>query len=190
MTESKPTADDFAARYAVALRGQRAAKDRFFQSDPYSPLAENERAELKGLAYFEPNLGLRFELPLARSGTPQTLLMQTSSGDEQSFEEIGTISFEVDGQPATLHVYRMEEGGELFLPFRDATSGQESYGAGRYLEPQLIGADMLLVDFNLAYNPYCAYSEAYACPLPPLENWLRVPIRAGEKKFHEDEGGV
>ncbi len=74
--------------------------------------------------------------------------------------------------------------GELFLPLRDATSGEETYGAGRYLEPQPAAEGWVLMDFNCLYSPYCAYNEAWSCPLPPRENWLSVPIRAGEKTFH------
>jgi len=77
---------------------------------------------------------------------------------------------------------------ELFLPFRDRTSGSETYGAGRYLEVEPPGADgWVVVDFNLAYNPYCAYNPEWSCPIPPGENWLAVPIRAGEKTFHSVE---
>ena len=110
--------------------------------------------------------------------------MQTSTGDEQSYYRLGTVEFEVEGQPARLAVYKSAQHDELFLPFRDATSGKETYGAGRYLEPVESSDGKLLVDFNLAYNPYCAYSEHYSCPLPPLENWLKVPIRAGEKGYN------
>jgi uncharacterized protein (DUF1684 family) len=80
------------------------------------------------------------------------------------------------------------EDDELFLPMRDATSGQETYGAGRYLEPELIAQGTVDVDFNYLYNPFCAYNPGYSCPLPPTENWLKVPIRAGEKNYSQEEG--
>jgi len=81
----------------------------------------------------------------------------------------------------------MREGGRetLFIPFKDATSGKETYGAARYLEIEETEVGIFLVDFNKAYNPYCAYSEAYSCPFPPRENWLEVAIKAGEKKFKD-----
>ena len=82
---------------------------------------------------------------------------------------------------AQLAIYKGKEQEDLFLPFRDATSGNETYGAGRYLEPEELSTGEIVVDFNLAYNPFCAYSENYSCPLPPFENHLKVPIRAGEK---------
>ncbi|HLE52058.1 MAG TPA: DUF1684 domain-containing protein, partial [Anaerolineales bacterium] len=83
-----------------------------------------------------------------------------------------------------LTVYRDPHG--YFLPFADALAGSETYGAGRYLEPEPAGKGKLLVDFNYAYNPYCAYNDQYSCPLTPWENRLKVPIRAGEKVFHEE----
>ena len=109
--------------------------------------------------------------------------METSTGDRQEYRRAGKIHFDVDGQTAQLTIFQDPEG-ELFLPLRDATSGKETYGAGRYLEPELIDDETVHVDFNYLYNPYCAYNEAYSCPLPPVENWLRVPIAAGEKSLH------
>jgi uncharacterized protein (DUF1684 family) len=87
----------------------------------------------------------------------------------------------VDGQPAELTIYQSESG--WFLPFVDSLSGKETYPAGRYLEPELLGDDRFMVDFNLAYNPYCAYNDTWSCPLSPFKNRLKVPIRAGEKLF-------
>ncbi len=93
------------------------------------------------------------------------------------------VAFSVDGAPAELTVYKDSSQGSLFLPFADATSGDETYGAGRYVEPDAQPDGTLLIDFNYAYNPYCAYNEAWTCPITPAENRLRVPIRAGEKNF-------
>jgi uncharacterized protein (DUF1684 family) len=87
----------------------------------------------------------------------------------------------VEGQPVELTLYKDSHG--FFLPFVDSLAGKETYGAGRYLEPEALGEGKFLVDFNLAYNPWCAYSPMYSCPLPPDENRLTVPIRAGEKDF-------
>src|SRR5262249_20654720 len=83
---------------------------------------------------------------------------------------------------ATLQVYQPVRGTEFFIPFMDATAPAETYGAGRYLDPEAMQDGKLLVDFNLAYNPYCAYNELWSCPIPPRENRLKVPIQAGEKK--------
>ncbi len=109
--------------------------------------------------------------------------MQTSTGDVAPFVRWGKISFEVENQPAQLTVYKDTDSGEFFLPFADATSGNETYGAGRYLEVEVLPNGQLLVEFNYAYNPYCAYNERWSCPITPLENRIQVPIRAGEKNF-------
>jgi uncharacterized protein (DUF1684 family) len=94
------------------------------------------------------------------------------------------VRLTIEGEPAQLTIFEDARGG-LFLPMRDATSGDETYGAGRYLEPDLQGGDRVLVDFNRLYNPYCAYNDQWSCPLPPRENWLRLPVRAGERTFHD-----
>ena len=96
----------------------------------------------------------------------------------------GLVRFDVDGESAQATLFSDDDDPGLFLPFRDATSGRETYGAGRYLDVQPPDADGdVVIDFNLAYNPYCAYSEGFSCPLPPAENRLDVPIRAGEMTF-------
>jgi uncharacterized protein (DUF1684 family) len=92
------------------------------------------------------------------------------------------VSFEVRGEAVSLALYDSGHPG-YFLPFRDATSGKASYGAGRYLDIEPNSDGTVTIDFNLAYNPFCAYNDAYSCPLPPTENWLQVPIEAGEKDF-------
>ena len=161
----------------------REAKDEFMRDDPHSPLTHEQRQSFTGLSYYPFNPALHLHLPLDRDVADDAVPMPTSTGEQQEFRRAGKIHFEVGGQPATLTVYQ-DEDGELFLPLRDATSGHETYGAGRYLEPEWVDDDTVHVDFNYLYNPYCAYNEQYSCPLPPMENWLRVPIAAGEKSFH------
>lgn len=166
--------------YIAAIEAERAEKDMYFRRDPYGPI--EDRTNFSGLNYYPPDPAFRFTLPLQRA-EPEPLTFQTSTGDERVYQRIGTVEFEVEGQTAQLAIYKSEDYDELFLPFRDATSGAETYGAGRYLEPVELGSGELLVDFNLAYNPYCVYSEAFSCPLPPVENWLKIAIRAGEKNY-------
>ena len=93
------------------------------------------------------------------------------------------LRIQVDGQTAELTIFRNQNG--FFLPFVDSLAGQETYPAGRYLEPEELPGDRFFVDFNLAYNPLCAYNEMWSCPITPPENRLKVPIRAGEKLFHQ-----
>ncbi|MFQ5408808.1 MAG: DUF1684 domain-containing protein [Anaerolineales bacterium] len=161
----------------------RKMKDDFFAHDPHSPLTHEQRHHFAGLKYFEPNDALRLELPLEEFAEKDVIQMQTSTGNVQTYERWGRIRFEVDGEPAELTIFANEHG--LFMPFTDATSGKETYGAGRYLEPETIGGGKVSVDFNMAYSPYCAYNDLYSCPIPPFENRLKVPIRAGEKSFKE-----
>jgi uncharacterized protein (DUF1684 family) len=162
----------------------RMEKDRFFSSSPQSPLEAEQKATFGGLAYFPENPGLDLELPLERYAHPDLVRMQTSTGDVQDYRKIGQVHFTLGSQAVTLQVYESAYGGDLFLPFVDGTAPAETYGSGRYLEPELVGRDRLRVDFNMAYNPYCAYNELWSCPIPPLENRTAVRIEAGEKRFH------
>ena len=176
----------------IHLNNFREQIDDFMQFHPQSPLADALRDGFTGLAYYPHNRALVMTAAVDRLPDDEPLIeMETSTGDSRLFRRWGTFAFEVDGQPARLTVYSDPAGEEFFLPFRDATSGGETYGAGRYLDnhrPGLrpVDAETVEVDFNYAYNPYCAYSPAYSCPLPPRENWLAVPIRAGEKDFRAD----
>ena len=161
------------------------AKNDFFKNDLQSPLSHDQKNVFTGLNYYPENSQLRFDLALERSEKPEHVVMATSTGDEQEYVHVGQIRFTVQGQEAHLQVYVSETGGDYFIPFVDATAPAETYGAGRYLEPEDLGGWNLHVDFNLAYNPYCAYNDNWSCPLPPRENRISVQIEAGEKKFHE-----
>ena len=162
----------------------REIKDQFFERDPQSPLDPAQQRTFIGLQYYPENLALRFDAKVKRFAGREVVPMQTSTGEVREYLKYGKFDFEVDGRSAVLTVYS-SGNGEAFLPFTDATSGNETYGAGRYLELINRGGDRFSVDFNLAYNPWCAYSPRYSCPIPPLENRLQVPIRAGEKDFKE-----
>jgi uncharacterized protein len=107
----------------------------------------------------------------------------TTDGKAKPFSRVGRIRFDVDGVPAELTVFKDSDRGSLFIPFRDASAGRDTYEVGRYLEPQARPDGTLDVDFNYAYNPFCAYGEGWSCPIPPEENQLAVTIAAGEKAF-------
>ena len=164
------------------LKRFRAEKDGVFARDPHSPLTDDQRRNFQGLEYFDENPQLVIQAGIDREVDPEEVRMGTSSGEEQVYHRYGLVRFRVDEQPAQLTLYSSEDSAELFVPFRDATSGHETYGAGRYLEVEAHD-DHVTIDFNYAYNPNCAYDSAWSCPSPPTENWLRVPIRAGEKTF-------
>lgn len=159
----------------------RAEKDEFFASDHHSPLTPQQKNIFEGLIYFDENPELRLTVEVDEFENKDEIQIQTNTGDVQTYERFGRFSFEVDGQEASLTLFRNVHG--FFLPFADALAGSETYGAGRYLEPEELGGGEFLVDFNLAYNPYCAYNEQWSCPITPPENRLKVPIRAGEKVF-------
>ncbi len=159
----------------------RREKDDFFARDPHSPLTRDQQRTFQGLAYFPPDAEFRFELEVEEFPQKTVVLMQTTTGDVQEYERFGRFHCTVQGQPVDLTVYRSEAG--FFLPFVDSLAGSETYPAGRYLEPEPLGGGRYLLDFNLAYNPYCAYNERWSCPLTPPENRLKLPIRAGEKIF-------
>ena len=172
----------------AAIDEFRSAKDHMFVHDPETPIPPEERAEFPGLSYFEPDPALVISGHIEPSPVTEDLLMPTSTGEEVGYQRYGVAHFTIDGAPAQLTLFASEGDRDLFVPFRDATSGKETYGAGRYLEVTRPREHLVELDFNYAYNPYCAYSEAYSCPLPPLENWLKVPIRAGEKVYAGSAG--
>ncbi len=173
--------------WARALTRFRQEKDRFFATGSDSPIPAEERHSFSGLRYFDPDPALRIEARLQRYPSPDSVMVATSTGTRQLFNRVGYFDLALAGGQARLHAYQSAERDDpsLFVPFRDATSGGESYGAARYLDLPVEHNDEYAVDFNYAYNPYCAYSEDYVCPLPPQENWLRAPVRAGEKKYHD-----
>lgn len=160
----------------------RAEKDRFFADHPQSPLTREQKRHFTGLQYFSENPSLRFEIVAEVFPEKASLEMQTTTGDVQTYSRYGKLKFEVDGKPAELTLFANQHG--FFLPFTDAQAGTETYGAGRYLEPESLGNGKFRVDFNYAYNPYCAYNQLYSCPITPFENRLKVAIRAGEKVPH------
>ena len=165
------------------LEDFRYEKNRFYKTDRQSPLSPEQKRSFQGLDYFPENPELALELEVEEFPAKDEIQMQTSTGDVQIYQRHGKIHFSVDGQPAELTLYSSDGG--FFLPFVDALANRETYGAGRYLEPELLENGRVRVDFNYAYNPYCAYNEFWSCPLTPFENRLKLPIRAGEKNFHE-----
>ena len=173
------------------IRHQRSAKDAFFRSSPHSPLPQEARVSFEGLAYFPVDATYRVEAielgPYEGDG-PEDFAIPTSDGDLRPARRAGSLQFELGGRALSLTAYDLGSGG-LFVPFQDATSGSETYGAGRYLDLEPEPDGTYILDFNLAYHPYCAYSPDYSCPLTPAENRLPVPIAAGERLPVEGAAG-
>jgi uncharacterized protein len=165
----------------------RTTRDELFATHPQTPLAGPDRATFRGLAYFDYDPALRVTATL--DAAPATSSEMPSSGEAPIlFDRIGRARFELAGTPHVLELYWLAAyGGGLFLPFRDATSGSETYGGGRYLLDTVKGADLggrnqtLNLDFNFSYHPSCSYQPSWVCPLAPPANTLTIPLRAGER---------
>lgn len=175
----KPAADP--ARFRQDELERRRDRDQFFKESGESPI--KDRAAFTGLRYFEPDAAYRVTATLERldGGKPYNVTM--TGGETETYQPYGRATFTLAGQECRLLVFRSQEDGQLFIPFKDLTNGQETYGAGRYLDvPERdVSGDELPLDFNRAYNPFCAYNPTYTCPIPPAENHLKVAVRAGER---------
>ena len=167
----------------------RKAKDAFFGKDHRSPLTAEQKERFGGLDYFPENPAFQFALELEEFAdeSKDVVPMITSTGETVDHLRWGQINFEVGAEKATLTVYRATDGEEFFLPFADTNAGKSTYGAGRYLDVVELDHHRLLIDFNYAYNPYCAYNPGWSCPIPPAENRLKVAVEAGEKVFPDAE---
>ena len=171
-----------------------AVRDDLFAHHPQSPLDEQQRRHFQGLAYFPYNPAMRFVVKVDTDVEPTSQTVVMDAQETMSMTTVGRVHFTVEGESVALSLYWLNiYGGGLFLPFRDTTSPTESYGGGRYLFDTIKGSDFLpapgasgwdriMLDFNYAYNPSCAYNDRWVCPLAPAENRLSVPIRAGEMK--------
>ncbi|MBI4259931.1 MAG: DUF1684 domain-containing protein [Actinobacteria bacterium] len=185
--EVRESADPRAAR-----ERWRASRDELFRSHPQSPIPAAERAAFPGVPYFDHDPSYRV-LGEVAAMEPEHYDVTTSRDGTYGFSAFAEVRFELLGERHSLHALWLEGyGGGLFLSFRDATSGRETYGAGRYLLDTVKGADLgweggrLVLDFNFAYNPSCAYDPMWDCPLAPPSNRLAVPVRAGERSPHRD----
>ncbi len=172
--------------YADAIAEFRADKDAFFRDHPGSPLPAGDREGFTGLPYYPVDEALGFEglrLEPYTGDEPSDFEIPTSDGKLRPAHRAGRFTFEVDGVALALTAYTFDggDGTSLFVPFLDATSGSETYGAGRYLDLEPDDDGTYILDFNLAYHPSCVYDMRFSCPLTPAENRLPVRIEAGER---------
>jgi hypothetical protein len=182
---SQPKEEDYTAKIAAI----RAVKDESFKSDPESPIPPDKKNTLLPLAYFPIDENYAVPATLEPSEDRSRIEVPTSIGKIRQLERIGTLKFSLKGQSVRLTAFRDLESRDvnrLFVPFADTTSGTDTYQAGRYMELDPTPTGIYVVDFNVAYNPYCYYSPEYDCPFPPKENRLAVPILAGEKMHKAD----
>jgi uncharacterized protein (DUF1684 family) len=186
--DDRSTGDDAPDGYVADLRANREEKDDFFAEHPQSPIPPEHREGFSGLDYFDPDPDARVTASVTAHDDPEPVPMETTAGNEVRYVRIVTFEFELGDGNYELYGYKQRPDDDeeaVFVPFRDKTTGQESYRGGRYLElhpeDEFADGDSVTLDFNLAYTPFCAFSETFSCPLPPEENWLDAEIRAGER---------
>jgi hypothetical protein len=181
----RPAADDIPGQ----IEYSRKEKDRILKFSPDSPIPKTEKEAFTGLKYFPIDLKYRLSAKLEKYTTNEKIKMATSTGSEDEYIRYAAVKFTIDNAEHSLDAFKSVspdvDSNRLFVPFRDSTSGKESYGAGRYLELEEDSKGVYTIDFNLAYSPYCAYNTDYSCPLPPTQNTLKIAINAGEKKYHD-----
>jgi len=181
----------------TVLQHFRESRNELFARHSQSALDHEQKQKFQGLRYFPYNPAMCVEANIERDVEPQVLSVAMNAEESMTMTTVGRLYFTLEGVKVALSLYWLNiYGGGLFLPFRDTTSPAESYGGGRYLFDTIKGSDFLpvpgalrderiLLDFNYAYNPSCAYNDRWVCPLAPIENRLKVPVRAGEMKFKE-----
>lgn len=176
--------------YVQEIETKRNLKDQDFKSEEKSPLMDKDRKKLKKLSYFPVDSTYRVEATFVRDSTQSPFKMKASANITQEYVKYGELYFNLKGSERVLTVYQnleiigmAENKDYLFIPFTDETNDFETYGGGRYLDFRIPKSNKVTLDFNLAYNPYCAYSPNFSCPIPPSENHIPVKIQAGEKGF-------
>jgi uncharacterized protein (DUF1684 family) len=174
--------------YAARIAAERAAKDQMFRQvgSPNSPVRPGEIDTFVPLSYFAIDESYAVPAQLEPAAERLAITMPTSTGKLRNVARVGALKFNLKGQPLRLTAFLEEGSQQLFVPFSDLTAGTETYQAGRYMNLDPSPSGIYIVDFNIAYNPYCYYNAEYDCPLPPKENRLAVPIRAGERMRKAD----
>jgi uncharacterized protein (DUF1684 family) len=180
------------AEYIKSIKKERKEKDTEMKNGERSPVKAEEKANFKKLHYYKPRVSYRKEARFERYDQAMHFMMRTTTDRLPEYSVYGKVTFRHNGNEYTLNVYQNIElvkkpGYEkhLFIPFNDETNGSETYGGGRFLDIHENGEDIIIIDFNKAYNPYCAYNPKYSCPIPPESNNLKIKIPAGEKKWHK-----
>lgn len=179
-------------KYKKTIKHERKTKNKEMKKGTASPFSKAAKRKFKKLKYYPINIAYR--VPAKMKLTPDTEFFEilTSDGKKRLYRQYGTLSFKVQGKSLTLPAYQSKRlmrmpqyRNYLFVPFTDLTNGNTTYGAGRYLGLHVVKQKEghIILDFNKAYNPYCAYNSSYSCPIPPKANHLEVAIEAGEKRY-------
>ena len=182
----------FAQDFKTEIEKHRDDYKADFLKTPHSPLKKEDFEYLK---FYEPNEKFKVECEFVATKKGKPFEVATSAGQTKTYTKFGELKFKIDGTKYKLAVYQSlslrniaQYRDYLFVPFKDLTNGKESYGGGRYLDLRMnqVEGDKVFLDFNKSYNPYCAFSTGYSCPIPPKENHLKVAIEAGEKNFAKE----
>jgi len=166
----------------------RKERDQFFKNHQRSPLSPKEKKSFKGLRYYP------FDAKYVFSGQIERYILHinnpkyyatflTNKGTNKRYVRYGKFHFKLDGREHTIEIYKSILGDNLFIPFKDKTNGKESYEGGRYIDAEILEGYKMILDFNMAYHPSCAYNDNFICVLPPKENIFDIEIRAGEKNL-------
>lgn len=178
--------------YLEQMRQHREELNQEFADSATSPLQEEDRMGFEALDFFPVDSNFRVVAQVVLTPDEKPFEMPTSTDRKPMYRKYGEAHFELNGEKFSLSLFQNLSlirnplyKGYLFVPFNDLTNGFETYGGGRYLDQRLPQGDTIIIDFNKAYNPYCAYNYKYSCPIPPRENHLEVKITAGVKDFDE-----
>ena len=176
--------------YTAIILKEREEKNLFLKNDTGSPFNMDSTIKFTALNYYAPDLKYKVTADIMPISPKKVIVLPTSDGIEKKYLEYAYAEFKLEGKENKLLILEVMDAGPykgtLFLAFADETSADETYGAGRYIDLKKVpGATTLTIDFNKAYNPYCAYSDGFSCPFPPKENVLAVKVRAGEKSYHK-----
>lgn len=190
---SQENTDTLFSNYRTEIEKDRNGTNIKFLYKENSPLTSEQKQDFKGLIYFPVNKKYRIEATLTKNPEQKKIIMKTSTDRAPEYIHYGKVTFMIDSVIQELSVYQNakaldmpDQENHLFVPFRDETTSLETYGGGRYIDCEIPeSGDKIILDFNKAYNPYCAYNHKYSCVLPPDENQLTIRIEAGEKNFEE-----
>lgn len=175
--------------YVEKIQKERERQYKFLRFNIDSPLEEHQKKELQALDFYPIDISYRVRAKMVPVEDRKMLELPMTDGSVEKYLKHSYAEFQLQGQPVRLLLLQAAKEPDkrnFFLAFADATSGEETYGGGRYINLRQDGKNSITIDFNLAYNPYCAYNPDFACPLPPKENILEIPIRAGEKDYKKD----
>jgi len=184
-------ASEPAGELSPALEEQRVSewrkeRDQFFKTHVRSPLLPEDKSNFKGLKYYRFDARYlfwgRIERYIFNINNPKyyaTFL--TNKGTNKRYIRYGRFRFDLEGKPFSIEIYKSILSDKLFIPFKDRTNGKETYEGGRYIDTEILSGYKMVLDFNMAYHPNCAYNDRYTCALPPRENFLEIEIRAGER---------